>query len=342
MISRSLFHPIATRILLIALILLLFRSFLFYNATIWNFYATALSPNDLGDTGWREYEFIREECRNQNFPRDFARGIEFLAVGSSQTAAIYAKYSKTNPDRLALLSMAGVGPIEFLLLRNWIRNFNPHFVLLYLSEFDIANTYFKPYLSNFRLAPNQGMYLLHLYPYFKQHSIWHFNSFLHVVMYEFFPEIKYNFVFKAFLDKLTGKKNSHAANMAANVATLTKEQLTAWQLEMLDYLKSDVVPFHIALLEEFLQWCVDEKIKVIIVEGQYRIDGKARVPKELKKQVLQRLTRLDQYGDNVTLITRSQLHEFTFDEYTDVYHVTPEAGFLFSTKLVSFLKKNHL
>src|SRR5664279_3700261 len=62
---------------------------------------------------------------------------QFLAVGSSQTRAIYTAYSKKNPVR-GYYVLAGMQPLDYVNEYGEILKSRPKVILLYISEFDLG------------------------------------------------------------------------------------------------------------------------------------------------------------------------------------------------------------
>ena len=150
------------RVLFILLALMLVRHCLFHTETSWRFYLEHLQPEDIGVTGFREHDFLKEEVQHFSLPSDFP-GVEYLAVGSSQTGFLYHKQSVKTPERLRVITVGGMSPFDFMLFRSRIEAYKPKNILLYLSELDMANEYYKPYLPNVRIAPPQGLSIVPIF-----------------------------------------------------------------------------------------------------------------------------------------------------------------------------------
>jgi len=239
----------------------LVRIVLFGQYLSWEFYKDHLSVDDLG---WRQQGMLPAEY-NKFFKN--SHEIKYLAVGSSQTFAVYSDYSNKH-NNLTVFNLAGMTPLEYYLYRDYIAAKDAEYILLYVSEFDLAK---DPNLNSAKNGPPQGVALLEILPTLSRiaNDTVSENALKEMVAGKFFPEYKYSFIFKGFLNKLTKKNEAlrvqslyeqfspDEAQMEENAKDLTGEMDARW-IKYNDY-----------FLRKFLVFCAERSFKVIIVEGQY-------------------------------------------------------------------------
>ena len=255
-----------------------------------------------------------------------------VAVGSSQTRAVYSQFSKENRI-LGFYSLAGMGPVDYVEQYGEILKRRPKVLLLYVSEFDLA----RPIdLTNARLSDLP----LRLWPEFyslvsKTVGLETARETLTgMAIANLFPENKYSFIFSDYAKQI----RFWLAGRHAVVPT--PEQLTEIQLASLSHLTSDSVPEQMVFLDAFLRMTERDGIPVVLVEGQYNPAAYSDANLRLNRDVIEPLlAALPRQFTNVIVLDRTETQEFAASDYEDGYHVKPEAGSRFAAHLVQLLEK---
>lgn len=316
--------------MLIVLLFMLFtRLLLLENPFAWKIYHQTLSQKDVG---YREFDIIGTQIagfKGSLMPKP----TEFLAVGSSQVGAIFHQWGGP-PIDLKIYSVAGMRPIDYLLYRDELHKTRPRNILLYLSEFDIA---VSPQIETVLLGPRQGLKLIGIWEKMIKCGLWndYKNMLIHSVFAEMLPEYKYSFIFRGIVRKIWGPYpavNSSLLPLAMDPSAIDPELLKS--IELLTHLFHDAgVRFNIECLREFVAFCADQNIQVIIVEGQY--NPLAYTPKALNynAKVREMLSTLPKEYKNVRFIPRTLCYQFNSGEYMDISHVVPDAARRFTKQL---------
>ena len=308
------------------LFILLIRVLLFGEYFSWGFYGEHLGTDDVG---WRQKSVLDFEYKK--FFKNTQK-INYFAVGSSQTLALYTHYAKEHQE-LSVMHLSSMTTLDLFLYKKFIAARKPDHILLYLSEFDMTK---PPELNASKLAPAQGIGLLPILPMLYEisketHSEIALNE---MITGEFFPEYKYAFIFRGFTEKIMRKNASlHLASLLdalhpdaegvrKNIEDMSRRMDKRW-IKYNDY-----------FLTKFLSYCKDHSIKVIIVEGQY--NPLAYTEKNLS---LNQVTRLDLESlakkyDNVVFLPRSSVTQFIENDYSDVTHVKTEPAYHFVESLI--------
>ena len=317
---------------LLILILLIFftRLLLLDNPFAWKIYHKILTQQDIG---YREFDIIGTQI--DRFKRSLMpKPTKFLAVGSSQVGGIFYNWGGP-PIDLKIYSVAGMKPIDYLLYRDDLQKYRPQNILLYLSEFDIAVI---PQIETVLLGPRQGLNLVGIWKKIIECGLWneYKNMLVHIAIAEILPEYKYAFIFRGMVKKVWEPKPANA-NTNSPGPTKDKSKINAEIMKSIEQLNSafqDVaIQFNIECLKEFIAFCKDQNIKVIIVEGQY--NPLAYTPKALtyNTKVKEMLFAISQEYPNVHFIPRTLCYQFRSLEYTDISHVVPEAARRFTKQL---------
>lgn len=306
---------------------LIIRLFLFDNIFSWYGYQRYLSADDVG---WRQKSVIGYEYQKFVKKSEYTK---FLAVGSSQTGAVYGPYASRHGSP-KLFSLAGMSPLDLILYRKYIKSFGPDYILLYLSEFDLAR---NPSLDAAKIAPSQGLYLINLYPLLREvaeHSQ-SYTALKEMLVGEFLPEYKYAFIFSGIRDKILGKNQA----LAMPIWTEIPDDLSLqYHLQnMATNTSMEVIDVNNRILTHFLSYCRDESLKVIIVEGQYHPLGYTDKSLALHQVVHQNLLNIDNEFNNVTFIPRTEVMNFTEADYKDGYHVKPLPAYQFVENLMVYI-----
>jgi hypothetical protein len=295
------------------------RIVLFDQPASWKFYADHINGLDIG---WRPQDALYVEY--YKFFRPVPK--KFLAVGSSQSYMIYMDYSKKHSD-VTLFNLAGMTPIDMYLYRGYIAARKPKYVLLYLSEFDLAR---EPELEKAKIAPSQGLRFLDIYPMLRRiadeadkHA-----ALRQMIAGEFFPEIKYNFIFKG----LAHKSSAEFKETVLGGRELD-ENINDWSRRI----DSRWIKYQEDFLKRFLAYCRGRSVKVVIVEGQY--NPRAYTPKTLaaQKTVRKDLKEMAEEFDAI-LLPLSKVTPLGPADYSDAVHPKPEAGYHFAERLFKTLE----
>lgn len=312
----------------LVIFILAMRLVLFDNSFSWGFYSWAVDK----EVGWRQGGVIKQEARKYH---SYPHPVKYLVVGSSQTDAVYRSYAADH-DEMVMFSLAGMGPMDFYLYREYIASFRPETILLFISEFDLAR---QPPWDAVKLGPAQGLDFLDLYAKVSPMiDVWPAaEGFLKEFgAGELFPEYKYGFVFRAFVDRFLKKSkalkltNVHDIEMGEN-----REDRIA-QLSKMDPAGLD---FGFSFLADFAKYCDAQGLEVVIVEGQYNPLAYSAHNLELNRRVKAQLSGLADRLEHCRFIPRTELMNFTPDDFHDASHVLLPKGREFSRRLVQYLEK---
>ncbi|MFC3126119.1 hypothetical protein ACFOD4_13710 [Pseudoroseomonas globiformis] len=290
--------------------LLALRVALFGNPVAWGAYYVALQ----GHADWRQTDVIAERFRSLMPARP---GAEFLAIGSSQTFAIYREITRGRDD-LQLFSLAGMTPMDMMLYRDRILALRPQHVLLYISEFDLAAE-LRPEWA--RLAPvpllripDQVAALRAALPSDALPDLQR-----DLVLGALLPEYRYNFVFRDILSRsaslagLPGFRPQRGADDAVNYAALTAR--ATQPMEGMS-----------RLLEAFIGSLREAGIGTVLVEGQYNPHGETPGLLQQHRAFGAYLSALQQRHPDLLILRRDELPLLSSGDFDDAYHLSPAAG----------------
>lgn len=310
----------AARFLVLVLAL---RFALLDNPVAWDGYAARL---EAAQAGRRQIRTALEESAHYRWRR---RGIQYLAVGSSQTGSIYRNYRDSHED-LEILTLAGMKPLDFVLYREYVASHRPEHVFLYLSEFDVAR---EPAFDASKMGPRQGLYGLWLWPWLQRlpRCAGSGRYLADALVGEWLPEYKYGFVFRALFP---GSRSGAAADSEAGEpaspqdASASARKLRDLMIERLIHNRwsEDGIRYHLPLVEQFCRYCARRGIRVIIVEGHYHPAAYTARNRHWNRRVRAELSALAGRLPGVTYVPRSELPELTEADFVDGYHVSTGAG----------------
>ena len=307
---------------------LVLRLLLVGNPWAWQFYAQYLKH---GDVGWRQYSVIHETRNGYLGMRMPAR---YLAVGSSQTDAIYRKYAQQH-EELAIFEMAGMMPIDFMLYRDQIARYRPEVILLYLSELDLAREQPPESIS---MAPGQGAYLVRLWSRFRDFTFdgAYNRALTELLVGEVFPEFKYGFVFRSILNKEIRELSGRFGKTDAQPSTRVPLS------ERIRMLRESILPeytaFNMTFLREFVSFAGSINSRIVIVEGQYNPEVPTDAIRKVNREVVEQLHMLAREFAHVRFISRAETGEFSDTDYMDLTHVTQDVGYDFTRRLIASLE----
>lgn len=311
--SRSWDHRWRT-VVNLGIIILVIRIILFQNPLAWYVYHHTLDPEVIG---WRQSSMLYDEFEQYKDHDD----IKYLALGSSQTGAIY-EFSEDNLSNFAVKSLAGLGPVGFYMYRYEILNYHPEKILLYLSDFDMGR---NPAITSIKLSPAQGIHLpntlLKLNKYFSGERFT--RTVKGMLVGELFPEYKYSFVFQGYIDQLFNKNEA----FPTAAARMSPEDRRKYQFKQLrTVINKESIGTNLYYLKKFVSFFEKRDVTITILEGQYNPDAYNKNNLAVKKEVRQKFRDLENSHANVNFISASQLVWFESKDFTDAYHVNRQAG----------------
>ena len=220
--------------------------------------------------------------------------------------------------------------------REHIASYKPQNVILYLSEFDVGG---PPKYGQWKMAPAQGLYTWRLYSLVKEGlgSKPLGPKFTQIVVGNWFPEDKYKFVFRSLLDKALGMREAVNENKLSDIP---ESDFFASSLEGFNGLTDKYIGFHLQFLEEFILFCQDEGIDVVIVEGDYHPAGYSEKNLDLNKVVRQELITLASDYSHARFVPRKAAYEVKAEHFRDGTHVKTAAGLEFTGKLLGYIERN--
>lgn len=307
-------------------IIVLVRMAIFDNPYIWGHHFTKLNTDDVG---WRQQSALGVEYYKFfkiNEPK------KYLAVGSSQSYAIYTPYSKEH-NHLIVFNLSGMTPLDMFFYRHYIVERKPEYILLFLSEFDLAKI---PNLDAVKIGPNQNLGLIKELPVLLEilklapPSI----ALYEIIIGEFLPEYKFSFIFRGYLDKWTEKRQALKIKSKLDDLSPTKQQVTDAINDLVHELDSKWIPFNTYFLEKFLGFCQKHDIKIVISEGQYNPLAYTERTLGLNEMARKELEQLDKKFKTVTFLPRPQTPRFMTEDYQDSVHVKPENGIRYAQDLI--------
>jgi len=321
-------HQSLGRVIILGLIIgittdvMIFWNPLFYSAT--SHFLTA------SNIGFRQVDALTTETLR------FKKNIhsEYLAVGSSQTGALYYKYSSTHPE-ISILSMAGMGPLDFLLYRNIIKSKCSGTIILTLSDFDLCR---KPMLLGAKFAPPQGFEIFDIMSLLRKEPGISYNEIQDAFLANIIDPYRYQYIFKGILDKMFARNKAFPDK---NETALGDKEFLKIQLRNMASLEAKWLNINILLLDHFIAWAGQNDLKVVIVEGHYHPRAfKANLA--LHNKTSAELELLCKRYKNSYYVKNSRLYELTEDDYRDGYHVKFESGYKFAVALMNKISENRL
>lgn len=304
------------------------RYLLFANPVAWLAYDRLLNEDDVGRR--QDAALLLETRRYLRHPHP----VEYLAVGSSQTWAIYNQIA-SDDARFDLFTMPGMEPFDFVLYREYIARYRPRSILLYVSESDVGRDLSY---SALRFAPAQGLYWSRLLP-----PLWRTRSLsseqgrvTEMLAGEILPEYKYGFVLQGLVSRLIGARRYGGLELAPERPDEERLQLNLEGLAT--GLAERNLDLQFFFLQEFAEYCGRAGVRLVIVEGQYHPLGYTEENLRLNALVRARLSELAAARTHVSFLPRAELYEFTAEDYKDGLHVTREAARRFTEALLARLE----
>ncbi len=308
------------------IIILAMRIILFQNPLAWYVYHHTLDPEVIG---WRQSSVLYDEFARYKKHDEVA----YLAVGSSQTGAVY-NFSRDTLANFDVKSLAGLSPVDLYLYRHNISNYEPKTILLYLSDFDLGR---PPVLETLKLAPPQGIHFPDVYRNLRTHFSGEpfERTVKEMLAGELFPEYKYSFIFKGYIDQLFNK-NSVFPSVAASMSDTEYEMYQFEQLKKV--IDEEHIPINLYYLNKFISFFEERGISILILEGQYHPNAYTEKNLAVRKKVRSKLANLEKSHHNVRFIPDSEIMLFKTSDYRDAYHVNQEAGAEFTQHVVRYIE----
>jgi hypothetical protein len=253
-----------------------------------------------------------------------------LAVGSSQTGAIYLPYTAQDPN-LVVFTLSGMGPLDLVLYEDLIRHHVPDTVILTLSDFDIGRA---PSLAGAKLAPPQPpRKLAHVCALLMRSPDIAWSDVQDFIAANLLSAYRYQYIFKGFLNKLSGRNRAFPES---DVTKITDEQYLAAHLESLTELDEQWFDLNLLLLDEFLAWARTNQIAITVTGGHYHPRALAQ-NRDLHEKASAALSALCAKYGNVTYVRSESLYAFSEADYRDGYHLTTESGLELAQRVMASL-----
>ena len=332
LIRKFVSNPVIKWVSYFVVVMAFMRITLFYNPVAWAVYNQLLP---LKSIDWRHHDVIICEGGKYLKPQ---KKIKYLAVGSSQTSVIYNTYARQS-NELSVFALAGLSPLDLYTYRHEIVRKKPEFVLLYLSEFDIAR---NPELSSSRWSKfslsdiHELKSIIDTTSYFKPGD----DQIVYDLFFsKYFPEFKYSFVFKDLVNIIFNKDELLGLTPPTQVNDSLSLKI---QLQYLNELSEKYIPFNMYYLEKAIKSLNQNKIRVIIIEGQYNPQAYVSHNLILNKKVRYFLADLTKENPENIFLTRDEIPNFVLDDYRDGYHVKENSGLKFAENLIQKLDSKAL
>lgn len=302
------------------------------NPWAWSVYEANLRARHVG---WRQMSVIREELRSFLRP---PRGVRFLAVGSSQTDALYDRIARERED-LRVFGLAGLFPLDFVLYQDRIAEYRPEVVLLYLSEFDLARVHDA---ERAVLAPPQGLRLVRLsrtvlaLPGGERYR----RALVEMAVGQVFPEYRFGFVFRGLVRKIQGgdRVEARAAPGEGPVERVPRDVFEREIANLRAGMSPEQIDFNLPFLREFLETCGRWGSRVVIVEGRLAPGVPDEAMRGLNARAVGELRTLDARYDHVVFVPLAEQPPIGEDEWVDASHVTREAGRAWAERMLASLE----
>jgi hypothetical protein len=223
--------------------------------------------------------------------------------------------------------------VEYHLYRSEISRFHPEYVLLYLSEFDVAR---RPAYSAFRYAPSPRPDFLA----YRRLVLGHDPSpeakraFAELLGASLFPEYRYSFVHDGLLDRWLNPRAAFGGE--AGRARARARPAPGFRLS------PEAVPLSLASLKWFLNWCIDSGLKVVIVEGHYAPSAMTPENRALNGLVTHALRSLADPSRGVYFLPRDVTRPLTNADFDDAAHVKDRVGYEIAAAVVARIRSNDL
>jgi len=307
--------------------ILALRLVLFGNPASWTAYSKLL---DEFDVGRRQNAAILLQARHY---LAYPEPVEYLAVGSSQTYALYGRRAGREAN-LDIFSMPGMGPLDYVLYRHRIAERKPRKILLFLSASDVAAGLSY---NAMRMVPGPGLYWFRLLPrllaarQFKSAE----GTLADMLAADLLPEYKNAYVLRGLVGKLVGEQEALGTELLPELPDA--ERLEANIHGLTSTLDARNIPLQLSFVRDFAAFCRQRGIALVIVEGQYHPRAVTQENRVLNATVRAELFALAKADPNITFVPREATVLFEAGDYRDGLHVLPEAADRFTADLFTKL-----
>lgn len=308
------------------LLFLLVRQLILANPAAWFAYYKTLSWEDIG---FRQVDTITYKLRRYFKPEN---KIEYLAIGSSQTGALFRHQAKQD-NSFYKVELAGMNPIEYDFYKEEVERLQPDIVLLQLSIFDLGR---KPNYSTIIYAPENftGAFEQIFHMVEQDDSKEATKAAKDYLIGHFFPEYKYSYIFKGLKNKFITTQNVKSSGRLV-FKNKTREEKTADQTDALKKEFSlDYKDLYLSYLRRFLSFCNERGVKVVIAQGQYHPNAYTEKNKRFDAIIQSSLIKLTQSHSNSIYFSRSEIYELSKDEFVDGYHASQPGAKIYTQKLL--------
>lgn len=290
------------------------RLFLFDNPLSWLVYRQVLTWQEIG---FREKAIIEQNLRKFIVPPS---DLKFLALGSSQTGAIFSNYAKNNHN-FYKIEYPGMGPLDYYLHSDTVANIKPETLILFLSEFDFAREQVTETMIYAQPQSFDRHYFLFNALKGKIGEGKAFHLSLKMLIADILPEYKFRFIFKGLRDKVLSKhylvKTKESVFLNKSKKNITEEQTKRLRTGL--SLSPLPVGLNFYLFEAFLKELKKLNTKLVVIEGQYHPDAYSSTNKMLNKSVSEKLDKLSKEY-KFKYITRSMYSQLSSTDYADAFH----------------------
>jgi beta-glucosidase len=296
-------------------VFLTLRLLAFDNPVIWKRVYGRLAPEEIG---WRQWDVVRAATPSAD---PAPASAPFLAVGSSQTDAIYRDYAEAH-EAFDVLTIAAMSPLDFELYQRQILSRRPRTVLLYLSELDLAQWIVEEAVV---MAPRQGWRLARTWrdvstlPGGERYR----TAMVRLLAGELSPELKYGFALRGAAEQAMTRLARRVGRSRATPEGAPIELRIEWIREALT---EDALAFNLGALERFVERLGRAGVQVVVVEGSYHPDVLDDRLRALRVRVRAALRELADRHPAVRLIEREEVLALPPEGFRDLTHVEPEVG----------------
>ncbi len=328
----------------------LVRVLLFGNPVTLRFYQRHLTPEAVGPRQWAVLDLDILAYRRNLRPAP----IENLAVGSSQVGAIFSHWVSDPPQGIRVYSLAGMKALDYVLYEDAIASLSPRRIILYLSAFDLTA---GPELYSLPLAPSRPTALWSVVERLRASGLKpaDVDGPIHeFVASQLFPEYRYAFLFKAFTKPLFQQSGPSPVARVRRPSVEASRVRVAWSSagtqepavdeetarhvkEFVGYYYPEWLDYNFAFLKEFIRFCQQRGLDIVIAEGQ--VNPVVQSPKvdALEAIVRARMAELELQFSNLTFVPASETFRFGPSDYVDLTHVHRDAAMKYTAQLSSLL-----
>ncbi len=252
---------------------------------------------------------------------------EYLAVGSSQTGAIYNQFADESP-RLDTLAISGMGPLDFNLYLNDILRRAPKTVILTLSEFDFNR---RPSASAAKTSPRQSLRdLAEILQISQEISLFSSSEITDFLLAQVFIDYRLQYLFKGYRRKLTLFDFVEKEDHLAESNSLRMQRLFNFSAEWFDANEQ--------FIRRFIAKLGQHNINVILVEGHYHPESMAK-NQALHQKAISLLQELSSSFPHVRYLPLPTTIGIEASDYRDPYHIKRETGAKLTRAIIAAIEQ---